>query len=159
MRLTIEVEGVVEYDRAFVSARGHLEDLRPVWPEVERAFQKVEDEQFKSEGSKGRSGKWKPLSRAYAEAKRKKYGDKPILQRTEKLVAAMTSNTSDTVVVKEKQEFGYGTSLFYMPFVNKVRPVVSLAEDQKTFIMKEMQKGILKAMKADRTITTVLDVD
>lgn len=159
MRLTIEVDGVKELDRAFASSRGHLEDLRPVWPAVERAFQKVEDEQFKSEGSKGRSGQWKPLSRKYAEYKAKKYGDKPILQRTERLVKAMTSNTGDTIVVKTKDEFGYGTTLFYMPFVHKVRPVVSLSEDQKTFITKEMQKGILKAMKEDRTITQAVEVN
>ena len=158
MRLTLEVDGKVEFDRAFASARGHLEDLRPVWPAVERAFQKVEEEQFKSEGAKGRSGKWKPLTRKYAEWKLKKYGDKPILQRTEALYKAMTSNTGDTIVIREKDEFGYGTSLFYMPFVHKTRPVVSLSEEQKTFITKEMQKSILKALKADRTVTSKLDV-
>lgn len=159
MRITIEVDGIRELDRAFVSTRGHLEDLRPVWPAVERAFQKVEDEQFKSEGAKGRSGKWKPLTREYAIAKAKKYGNKPILQREERLVRAMTSNSPDTVVIKEKQEFGYGTSLFYMPFVHAKRPVVSLSEDQKTAITKEMQKGILKELKSDRNITSALDID
>lgn len=158
MRITLEVDGVRELDRAFISSRGHLEDLRPVWPQVERAFQKVEDEQFKSEGAKGRSGKWKPLTRPYAEAKAKKYGARLILQREQKLVKAMTSNTSDTIVVKDKQEFGYGTSLFYMPFVHRIRPVVSLAEDQKTTITKAMQKGILAELKKDRTITRAVDI-
>lgn len=158
MRLSIEVDGVKELDRALTSARGDLEDLRPVWPAVERAFQNIEEEQFKSEGAKGRSGAWKPLSRKYAEWKLKHYGDKPILQRTEKLYKAMTSNTGDTIVIKDKNEFGYGTSLFYMPFVHKTRPVVSLSEDQKTYIVKEMQKGILKVLKSDRTITESLDV-
>lgn len=159
MRITLEVDGVRELDRAFISSRGHLEDLRPVWPAVERAFQKVEDEQFKSEGAKGRSGQWKPLSRKYAEAKAKKYGNMPILQRTQKLVKAMTSNTGDTIVVKDKQEFSYGTSLFYMPFVHRKRPVVSLSEDQKTAITKEMQKGILAQLKKDRTVTKALDIE
>lgn len=158
MRITVEVDGVKELDRAFISSRGHLEDLRPVWPVVERAFQKVEKEQFDSEGSKGRSGAWKPLTRKYAEWKKKVYGDKPILQRTEKLVKAMTSNTGDTIVVKEKDEFGYGTTLFYMPFVHKERPVVSLAKDQQDYITKEMQKGILAELKKDRTVTQSLEV-
>lgn len=71
----------------------------------------------------------------------------------------MTSETGDTIVTKDKQEFGYGTSLFYMPFVHRKRPVVSLTEDQKAAITKEMQKGILAELKKDRTVTQALDVE
>lgn len=159
MRLTFEFEGVKEFDRAWVSLREQITDLRPVWPAVERAIQKIEDAQFKSEGAKGRGGKWKPLTRAYAIAKEKKYGKKPILQRTGALMRAMTSNTSDTIRIQEKDEFGYGTSLFYMPYVHKVRPVVNLSEDDKNFLTKETQKSLLAAIKANRTITQSLDVE
>lgn len=152
MRFTFEFEGKVQFDRSFNRVGEHISDLRPVWDRVERKLFEIEETQFKSEGARGRSGKWKPLSRAYAARKAKTHPGKPILQRSGALYKAMTSNTGDTILVKDKQEFGLGTSLFYMPYVNAVRPVVSLSDGQQTDLMKEIQMGLLEIIKRDPQI-------
>src|SRR4051794_35315537 len=118
LRLSFEILGVKEFDRAFHRLDEHLSDFRPTWPLVTAAIQRIESEQFKSEGAKGRSRKWKPLTRNYAEAKRKKYGDKPILERTGALMRSLTTTTEDTVLIEQPLEYGFGTRLFYMPFVS-----------------------------------------
>jgi hypothetical protein len=158
LRLSIEFEGKVQFDRAFLRLDSTLDDMRPTWPVVKRAIQFIEDQQFASEGAKGRSGKWKPLTRDYAKYKAIKYGSLPILQRTGALHRAMTMTTGDTVIVNEKDEFGYGTSLPYQPFVNKVRPIVSLSDADQNYLTKEIQKDLLKRIKADREITKILKV-
>jgi phage gpG-like protein len=158
LRISFTFEGVKEMDRAFNRIDAHVSDLRPVWPVVTKTIQRIESEQFKSEGAKGRSGKWKPLTRNYAVWKRKKYGDKPILERTGALMRSMTSTTDDTMLISEPLEFGYGTRLFYMPFVNKTRPVVSLTDADREAIIKDTQKELIKLIRADRQVTQSLDV-
>ncbi len=165
MRLTFEVDGKVEFDRAFHRVGEKLEDLRPVWPAIEREFYAIEDEQFKSEGAKGRGGKWKPLSRPYAQQKANKYGVQPILRATGRLEKSLTSKTSDTRVVMEKQEFGIGTTLFYAAYHQSgtkkmpARPVISFSNETRTRLTKTMQKSLLAELRSDRNITRVLEVD
>jgi phage gpG-like protein len=159
LRLTLEIQGVKELDRAFNRIDDHVTDFRPTWPLVTAVIQRIESEQFKSEGAKGRSGKWKPLTREYAVAKEKKYGKKTILERTGALMRSLTSTTEDTVLVEQPLEYGFGTRLFYMPFVNKVRPVMSLTDAQRELIVRETQKGLLKQIRSDRTVTQSLEVE
>jgi phage gpG-like protein len=158
LKFTVEFEGKVQFSRAFSRVDFHLEDMRPTWPVVQRALNEIEERQFKSEGARGASGKWKPLTRDYAKYKVQKYGSLPILQREQRLYKAMTGKTGDTLIVSEKDEFGYGTTLDYQPFVNKERPIVSLADNEKNFLQKEIQKDLLKRMKEDRAITQILEV-
>jgi phage gpG-like protein len=165
MRFTFEFSGQVQFDRAFNRIEQHIEDLRPVWDEVERAFYKIEEEQFASEGAKGRSGKWKELSSPYKEIKAKTHPGMPILQRSGKLQRSLTGNTSDSVLRKEKQEFAIGTKLFYAPFHMEgtknmpAREPISLSDTQRTFLTKEIQKSLLAIIKKDRQVTGVVDVD
>ena len=165
MRFTFEVEGKREFDRAFNRVGEHVQDLRPVWPHVTREFFETMDEQFKSEGSKGRSGKWKELEPAYAKQKAIDYPGQPILQRTGKLFASLTGKTSDTVLIEEKDEFGFGSSLLYAKFhqtgTSKMpaREIFSFTELTRTRITKAMQKGLLTLIKGDRDVTKSLEVD
>lgn len=158
MRFTFVVEGQAQFDRSFNRVGKHVEDLRPVWDKIERVFYAIEDEQFKSEGAKGRSGKWKSLTRPYAKQKAQKYGVRPILQRSGDLYRSLTGKTSDTVLIKDKQEFGIGTRLFYAPFHQRgtskmpAREPVSFADDQRTRMMKEIQKGLLEIIRKDPQI-------
>jgi phage gpG-like protein len=163
MRFTFEVEGKAEFDRSFNRVGEHVSDLRPVWDRVEKIFYRIEEEQFKSEGSKGRSGKWKPLKPEYAGRKAIEYPGKLVLERTGKLKSSLTGKTGDTVLIKEKQEFGFGTSLFYAQFhqtgTSKMpaREIFSFSDSTRTDITKEIQKGLLEIIKSDRQIK--LDVD
>lgn len=164
MRITWEVEGVTILDRAFSRVGQHLSDLRPIWNEVQRSFWKIEDSQFKSEGAKGASGTWKPLSRPYAKYKAQRYGVKTILRASDRLYSSLTSQTGDTVLIKEKMEFGIGTSLPYAPYHQRggkmpKRPVIDFSDMQKRDLQKEMQKDILKEMRRDGAITRALDVE
>lgn len=163
-RFSFEVQGKKEFDRAFNRVEEHIEDLRPVWPHVSREMFSIMDEQFKSEGAKGRSGQWKKLSADYAKWKSLNYPGQPILQRSGRLVAALTNKTGDTVLIEDKQEFGFGTSLFYAAFhqtgTSKMpaREIFSFSDESRTRLMKGVQKGLLEIIKRDRQVTQSLEV-
>jgi phage gpG-like protein len=163
-RFTFEVDGVVQFDRAFNRVSEHVQDLTPVWDKVEREFYRIERKQFDSEGAAGRSGKWKPLTRPYAERKAQKYGVKPILRASDRLFSALTSKTGDTVLEKKPKEFAIGTSLKYPAFHQRGgsklprREVISFSDEQRTRLTKEMQKGLLEVIKKDRAVTHVFDI-
>jgi phage gpG-like protein len=165
MRFSFELGNKVQFDRAFNRVEKHIEDLRPVWDRVEKIFYRVEQEQFKSEGSKGRSGKWKPLSPEYKKRKEIEYPGANILYRTGALERSLTSKTDDTLLIKEKQEFGFGTRLFYAAFHQEgtskmpARPPFDFSDSQRTDITKEIQKGLLEIMKGDRQVNESLDVE
>lgn len=163
MRFTFEFLGKAEFDRSFNRVEKHIEDLRPVWDKVEKMMYQIESEQFKSEGAKGRTGKWKELTKDYAKRKAIEYPGTTILVRTGKLESSLTSKTNETVLIKEKQEFGFGTKLFYAVYHQTgtkkmpARPPISFADDQRTRLTKEIQKGLLEIMKSDSQIK--LDVE
>lgn len=165
IRFSFEFGGKVQFDRAFNRVEKHIEDLRPVWDEVERVFYRIEREQFASEGAKGGGGKWKPLSRPYAERKAKTHPGRKILQREGNLRSSLIGNTADSVLRKEKQEFAIGTRLFYAPFhqdgTSKMpaRPPIDLSDEQRTLMTKEIQKSLLKIIRADRTVSESINVD
>lgn len=164
-RFTFEINGVREFDRAFNRVTDHISDLRPVWDKIERTFYQIEREQFSSEGSAGRTGKWKPLTRPYAKRKAQKYGVQPILRASGKMASSLTGKTSDTVLIKDPQEFGIGTRLFYAAFhqtgTNKMpaREPISFSDENRRTLQKEMQKGLLEIIKSDPQVSQVLNVE
>ncbi len=153
LRLKFEVEGVTLLNRDFSRMGETLSDLTPIWPNVQRGFQKIEASAFKSENARGASGKWKPLSRPYAKQKAQRYGVQPILRATGRLESSLTGETSDTVLFKQKQEFGIGTSLEYAKFHQRgggnlpKRPVIDFSDGQKRELQKGMQKDILAEIR------------
>lgn len=152
MKISIEVLGTVQLERAFISTRKSLDDLRFLWPSVEREFHQIEREQFASEGAAG-GVKWKELSPAYAKQKLKRYPGKTILRASDRMFKALTGSGGDAVVVKEPHEFGIGTSLdyplYHMTGTNKMpaRPPVNFSESQKTRLTKVMQAGIITEIR------------
>lgn len=165
MRFSFEIDGKAQFDRAFNRIGEHISDLRPVWGEVERVFYAIEEAQFKSEGAKGRSGKWKQLTRPYARRKAQQYGVQPILRASGKLESSLTGNTGDSILIQKEQEFGIGTRLFYAAFHQRgtekmpAREPISFADDQRTDMQKGIQKGLLKIIRGDRVITKTLEVE
>ena len=165
MRFSFEIGSKVQFDRAFNRLGDHLEDLRPVWDEAEQAFYKIEREQFASEGAKGRSGKWAPLSRAYAVSKAAQYGSQPILRASGKLERSLTGNTGDSVLIKEKDEFSIGTKLFYATYHMEgtdnmpMREPISFSDAQRTDMQKAIQLSLIKIVRGDKSITQSIEVE
>lgn len=158
MNFSFTVEGKTILNRSFSRLGERLSDLRPIWDKVQRTFWDIEASQFKSEGAKGASGKWKPLSRPYAKRKAQRYGSQPILRATGRMEKSLTGKTSDTVLIKEAQSFGIGTSLDYAPFHQRggknlpKRPVIDFSEGSKRDLQKGIQRDILDEIKRDKAI-------
>lgn len=111
MKYEVIVTGERRLKAEFDKVKDIIEDVRPEWKEVRPVFYKIELEQFASEGSKGKSGKWKALSPGYAKYKRIRFGAKPILRATDALWKSLTGTTPDSIVKEEKLEFAHGTKL------------------------------------------------
>jgi hypothetical protein len=73
--------------------QGALSDLRPVWGDVDRIVAKFMSQVFHAEGAYAGS-KWKPLNKAYAVQKARKWGAKSILQASGALMRSFV-NTGD----------------------------------------------------------------
>lgn len=168
IRFSIEIEGEKQFDRAFNRVENHIEDLTPVWREVQREFFDIEQEQFSSQGAKGAHGKWAELSPAYEEIKLSKYGSIAliggILYATGEMRESLTRNAKHTVAHFNKQEAAFGTDLPYPVFHQKgtskmpMRKPIDFSDDQKRRTQKTIQKSLLKLIRGDREVRKTLVV-
>jgi len=163
-RLKIDILGANAFNAALIGLESQVEDMRPVWESIVPVFREIFREQFDSEGSKGASGQWAPLSHPYAEIKAKKWGEQKILHASGKLEAALTGTTSETITDIQKKELAFGTSLKYARFHQTgtgrmpARPIVALSDTQTRRISKAVQLSLLEQIKRDRRITPELGV-
>lgn len=150
VKITIDVEGEQAVINAFQKVERGILDLRQLgtWKWVASEFYKVEKAQFGSEGSAGKSGKWKSLTSPYKEIKAKKWGDQPILQASGRLYKSLTANGADSVYEESNLELTLGSSLPYAGYHQKgtrkmaARPPISLNDEQITQITKPIQKKL-----------------
>lgn len=168
-KFTFEVDGVPQFNRAFNRISDHVQDLRTVWNYAEDAMVKIEEEQFLTEGAAGLHGRWQVLTPQYAKHKEKRYPGRPILQRSYALVSSLTDKTKDSVRVKEKLEFAFGTSVKSKsgkdyPLMHQrgqgrlpARRAIDLSVSQRTYLQKEIQKGLLQIIRSDSGIGSVVD--
>ena len=89
-------------------------DLKKMSVQMDRVFVKNEKRLFASEGSSGGS-KWKPLSAAYAKAKKKRFPGAKIMQRSRTLKRGLTVLSHPDHVVRIhnsvfRQSIGLGTT-------------------------------------------------
>lgn len=151
IRFTADISGDVQLDRAFNRITQLITDFRDVWPAVAEAFYEIETEQFNSQGSKGASGKWAPLSPAYAAYKAKAFPGEPILQATHSMVNSLTSPEAlDSIFRVDPMELVIGSKAPYalahqtgggrLP----ARPPISLSENDKRKLQKAIQAGLVK---------------
>lgn len=90
-----------------------LGDMRPIWKDVHDVFIGFMKRVFRSQGAYAAS-KWVPLNPAYAAWKRRKYGNKPILQREGTLLASFTEKTHSDHVARIGPSFAeFGTRVRY----------------------------------------------
>lgn len=148
LTIQIEVEGERQFDRTFTRFTEQLRDLRDLWPACIPELREISKEQFAGEGV-GDAGKWAALSARYAAWKAQRYPGKPILQRTGRLVESLTGNKSDSIVEAKPDELIFGTRVPYAVHHQrgagrlKKRKVFDLNEQQRTRIMKAIQKRLL----------------
>lgn len=153
-RISLIVEGEVEFDREFARLDAVISDLRPIWPDVRDKFWDIQEIHFNSEGSSGRSGKWKKLTKRYNEQKIARYGPGlKILEATGDLKASLTGQTGDTIYRTSKDEIAIGTALargrwHHIGAGNlPVRKVIDLSDSQRTELMKVIQGALVKQIR------------
>ena len=149
------VDGVERLNRAFNRTEGFVTDMRNFAPGISAEFYKAEEEQFDSQGSKGASGKWAPLSKAYERFKAQQFPGKGILEATGALKASLTSREAlDAIFSATKDEIVLGTKTPYAVAHHRgtgrmpARPVISLSETQKRRMQKSVQKDLIAFTRA-----------
>jgi phage gpG-like protein len=145
LRFVADISGTEVIDRAFNRVDQEISDFRNFWPGVIATFYEIETEQFQSEGAKGASGKWSPLSPAYKVFKEREFPGKTILRRSDALYESMTGpDALDSILRPEKDELVIGSGLPYALIHQKFRPVISLTEDNKRSFIKSIQQRLIE---------------
>lgn len=150
LRITVEIQGEKVLDRALSRFGEQLRDLRQLWPAVVTELRAITREQFAGQGI-GATGQWAKLSPAYKRWKEKNYPGRPILVRTEALKDSLLKNNKNTVYRPLPQSLEFGTKIKYAAYHQrgsgklKRRPIFDLNEQQKTRIIKAIQKRLVSA--------------
>lgn len=122
MRGFVQVQGFEQVRSAFNRLGRAVADPQPILEAVaERAFYPIVQEIFDSEGR----GRWPELTPAYKEAKRVRFGDKPIMQATTALVTSLTKKnaTMNIHAAQGRDSLLLGSSVHYARSASKKRPV------------------------------------
>lgn len=156
IRFTGTVDGIEALNRGFNRVSDLISDFRSIWPGVIRVFYEIELEQFSSEGSRGASGKWAALSLAYKRFKEVAFPGQSILQADGDLFESLTSPEAFGAVIRpEANELTLGTTIPYALAHHRgapgrnlpARPVISLTEDDKRRMQKEIQRGLVRFIR------------
>ena len=128
---------LINFDEVFDRAERVVDrtaDLRESGPDIDRAFARLESEQFASEGASGRGGRWAPLTRSTEAQKR---GRGQILVRTGRLRDSLTrTGHAEHVYRASESEIELGTSVPYAGRHQRggkrlpAREVISLTPEQ-----------------------------
>lgn len=149
IHFTAEVLGDRILDRAFNRIDGYISDFRNIWPAITKRFYEIEQEQFDTEGARGRAGRWKPLTPAYKRWKEVHFPGEPILQREHDLFESMTSpDAPDSIYRPDKTELTIGTKVPYAKHHQKTRPIISLIERDKRDMQKDIQAELVRFVRA-----------
>lgn len=154
-RFSASVDGVEVLDRAFNRVNEYISDFRPIWPSVAEEFYTIEREQFASQGAKGSSGTWAPLSPAYAKYKAINFPGQPILQATSALYESMTSReAADSIFQPEADQLTIGSKAPYALAHQRgskrnlpARPIIALTEQDKRRIQKAIQLPLVQFVR------------
>lgn len=153
-RIILSIEGEAEFDREFSRLDASFSDLTPIWPDVRDKFWDIEKEQFDSEGSAGRYGKWKKLTARYNAQKIARFGSGlKIMHATGDLRASLTGQTSNTIYRTSKDEITIGTELKYAGYHHRgdgnlpMRKPIDLSDSQRVALMKTIQVSLVRQIR------------
>lgn len=148
LRVTLEVDGQAEFDRAFSRFGHHTEDLRFLWPDVAADFRSIEQEQFASEGA--HSHQWVPLSKKYGTWKARKRPGKQILELDGTLWKSLTVKGAKGHVERyDKDTLTIGSSVKYAIFHQRgtrkmpARKPIDLTEADKRKIGRTIHRRLI----------------
>lgn len=151
IRFVAEVGGVEVLNRAFNRVDRGIDDFRNFAPGIAREFYAIEEQQFRSEGAAGASGKWAPLSLSYARFKARAFPGAPILQRERSLYESLTSpDAPDSVFRVSQSEIVIGTKSPYARAHQSgggrlpARPPISFTERDRRRLQKAIQAQLVK---------------
>ena len=150
LRVSLQVDGIAQFDRAFSRFSEGLKDLRPLWEPLAQEFYRIEDEQFASEGAHS-GNPWKPLSPKYQQWKEKHIPGPMILELTNKLKLSLTYKGNSAHVRQEDLlTLTLGSSLPYAKYHQTgtrrmpARKPIDLSEDHKAKLGKIIHRGLVK---------------
>lgn len=143
MSCSVTVEGREELLSSLTAVQRGLVNLNDLgtWNMVISRFREVEKQHFAAGGA-GQSGGFAPLKPAYAKAKARKWGSVPILTASGRMMRSLTSDTGDSVVIKEPQALTVGTSLKYAGYHQTgtsrmaQRKPIDLTQQQNDYIVE-----------------------
>jgi len=150
LRVSLQVDGQAQFDRAFSRFSDGIKDLRPLWDKLAQEFYRIEDEQFASEGAHS-GNPWKPLSPKYQAWKEKQIPGPMILELTNKLKLSLTyKGSSAHVRIEEPLSISLGSSLPYARYHQTgtrrmpARKPIDLSEEDKRKLGKIIHRGLVK---------------
>ncbi len=156
LNLKVEVSGKEILSLNFKKLDAAATDLTPMFRnDVLPEMRRIEFENFTSENSTGKSGKWQELSDGYREMREKKDFIATIERDSNDLYFSLTRESEHSVLVIEKDSFTFGTDLPYAKaqhFGNPkrnlpARPLIDLSDVQIKGLGKVMRKSLLGEVK------------
>jgi len=162
LRISLDVAGVRQVNRALLLSAAAVKDLRPVWEDLYDDFLQGEKSVFAAEGnagsptremgSSGSWGPWAPLNPDYAARKQAQgYGTK-ILVRTGRLKGSLTERShADAVFQPRELGMSLGTRVPYAGYHQTgtsrmpAREPIRINEAQARRWMRLIQKFILES--------------
>jgi len=145
LKISFEVTGEKQINRAFDAAAKAFEDFTPVFKELGKRFQSYEKQMFDTEG--GISGsRWATLSPGYRAWKSINYPGKGILERKGTLKKSLTS--PQAVHELEKLSAAYGTTVPYAIYHQKgagnmpARKPIKLSKKERHNWTRELHRYI-----------------
>ena len=153
LRVTLQVDGEAQFDRAFSRFGHHTEDLRFLWADVASDFREIEQEQFATQGGHGHA--WQPLSKKYGQWKAKHHPGKQILELDGTLWKSLTVKGAKGHVERpDKDSLSLGTSLHYAKYHQRgtkkmpARKVIDLTEADKKKISRTIHRRLVGVARA-----------
>jgi phage gpG-like protein len=115
VRLDLDVFGDKQVARELLRFGDRAADVRPAWNAIIGRLERLEAEQFDSQGGRG-SGGWAPLAPATVAEKARRGLDPRILHATGRLRASLTGRGGDAIRESHPDEMRFGTSVPYARF-------------------------------------------
>lgn len=145
---TITTDGFDTTLKAFETVERGILDLRQLgtWDWVESKYREVVAKQFESEGSAGKSGRWRELKSPYKERKAAKYGEMPILQATKRMYKSVATKSGESTVDKQPLEMELTSTVPYGKYygADSERPVHDFTSEQEKKIFSPVEKKLVQ---------------